>query len=109
LLSGSIEDTKQLLLLVSGIVEPLLVDDDIDGDDGVSGLTRPMISSRCPQPISTMEATALTQVSIGSHMERRGMMPGALTPTYIVFHLKIDRAFPSIVFPRASTTRPSRP
>ncbi|GMT17471.1 hypothetical protein PFISCL1PPCAC_19755, partial [Pristionchus fissidentatus] len=109
LLSGSFEDAKQFLLLVSGIIEPLLADDGIDGVDSISGRISPMISSRCPRPIGTREFAAITPVIIGSRTERRGMVPAALTTTQVRHTLEAIEPFPKIGFPRASTTRPSRP
>ena len=39
LLSDGDVDAVELLLLVSGLVEALLVDDGVDGDGGLAGLT----------------------------------------------------------------------
>jgi hypothetical protein len=39
LLSDGDVDTVQLLLLISGFIEPLLVDDSVNGDSSFAGLT----------------------------------------------------------------------
>jgi hypothetical protein len=46
-------------------IATLLVDDGIDGNSGLAGLTVPMISSRWPRPIGTMESIAFRPVAIG--------------------------------------------
>src|ERR1041385_6845858 len=68
----------------------------------------PMISSRWPRPIGISESIALRPVAIGSCTDLRGMMPGAFTSTRARFSALIG-PFPSMGFPSASTTRPSRP
>ena len=95
----------------------------------------PIINSLCPRPIGTMESIHLIPVCIGSLTEARGMIPGALTWTlwrltfwrgpytkyegkrwawaHIECNCKPQHGrvctFPSIGFPKASTTRPKRP
>ena len=66
----------------------------------------PIISSLYPLPIGTRASTALIPVCIGSFTDYLGIIPGALTSTYILF-LVFTGPFPSIGFPRASKTRPS--
>src|SRR4051794_38184009 len=68
----------------------------------------PMMSSRWPRPIGISASTALRPVAIGSCTDFRGMMPGALTSTRRRSAYWIG-PLPSIGFPSASTTRPSRP
>ena len=90
---------------IFGFIEPLLVDDGVNGNSSLTAHTRkhdqltayplcplvqwtpypvclsPMMSSLCPLPMGTRLSTALMPVCIGSRTEIRGMMLGAFVPT----------------------------
>merc|ERR1712088_732312 len=78
LLSHSNVDAVQHLLLVSGLVESLLVDDGVDGDSGLTGLT---VSNDQLTLTTTNWHQAVHGLDAGLHGLLHGlpgMMPGAL-------------------------------
>ena len=68
----------------------------------------PMISSRCPRPMGVRASTILRPVCIGSWTFLRSMIPGALISMRRISSATMAGP-PSRGFPKASTTRPSRP
>ncbi len=66
----------------------------------------PMISSRWPRPIGTIESIDLSPVCTGSETDWRAMTPGATFSSGDVSSASIG-PLPSIGLPSASTTRPS--
>jgi hypothetical protein len=79
----------------------------VERDRGLAGLAVADDESRWPRSIGMSASIALRPVAIGSCIDLRGMMPGALTST----RLRSPGIGPlsSIGLPSASTTRPSRP
>jgi len=68
----------------------------------------PMISSRWPRPIGTIESMAFRPVCSGCETDWRSMTPGAIFSIGAVMS-ESTGPLPSIGRPSASTTRPSRP
>ena len=68
----------------------------------------PMINSLCPLPTGTNESTAFNPVCIGSCTDFLTMIPGAFNSTRLCVTSAIA-PFPSIAFPRPSTTLPNIP
>ena len=66
----------------------------------------PIISSRCPLPIGTIESIALIPVCKGVSTDFLEITPDA-TLSICLFFLVSTGPFPSIGCPRAFTTRPS--
>ncbi|MOA13353.1 hypothetical protein D3C78_1334020 [compost metagenome] len=65
----------------------------------------PMISSRWPRPIGTIESIALTPVCSGCDTERLAITPGA-TFSMMSVSLALTGPLPSIGSPSVLTTRP---
>jgi len=66
----------------------------------------PMMSSRCPRPIGTIESMALSPVWSGSFTGWRSTTPGARRSIGAKVVVRMG-PLPSIGWPRAFTTRPS--
>src|SRR5688500_18921266 len=66
----------------------------------------PMISSRCPRPIGTIESIAFRPVCTGCDTDCRAITPGATFSITSVI-LALIGPLPSIGWPREFTTRPS--
>lgn len=66
----------------------------------------PIISSLYPLPTGTSASTALSPVCIGSWTDFLGIIPGALTSTFLLYLVLIGPS-PSIGLPRASKTLPN--
>ena len=67
----------------------------------------PIINSRCPRPIGTRLSIDFKPVCIGSLTDFLGIIPGALTSTLLLFIPLSKLPFPSIGFPKPSTTLPN--
>ena len=79
LLADSDVDAVELLALVVPLVQRLLVEDRVERDRGLAGLTiADDEAPRWPRPIGIMASIALRPVAIGSLTDLRGMMPAAL-------------------------------
>ena len=65
----------------------------------------PIISSLCPLPIGMSESIDFKPVCIGSLTDCLGIIPGAFTST-LFLSLEVMAPFPSIGFPKPSTTLP---
>ncbi len=67
----------------------------------------PIINSLCPRPIGIKVSRALSPVCIGWLTDCLGIIPGAFTSTLLLSNFLSNSPFPSIGFPKASTTLPN--
>jgi hypothetical protein len=101
-------DAVELDVLVLRLVQRLLVQDGVEHDGRLPGLTIADDQLALPRRSGSGRRPPSGPSAIGSCTDLRGMMPGALTSTRRR-SVETIGPLPSIGLPSASTTRPEKP